>query len=274
MSSDKLAIFGGARTIRNEFQHYNPIGVEEVEAAKKVVESGILSGFVACSGDEFYGGPKVREFEDRCQKYFGVEFAVTVNSWTSGLIASIGAIGIEPGDEVIVTPWTMSATASAILHWNGIPVFSDIEGETFNLDPKAVEENITPYTKAIVVADIFGHPADTDKLMAVAEKNNLLVVCDSAQAPGAMYKGNYAGTLCHVGGFSLNYHKHIHTGEGGIVVTNDVKIADRVQLIRNHAEAVVEDRGIQDISNLIGFNFRLGEIEAAIGIEQLEKLND
>jgi len=273
MSNPKLALFGGPKTIQTTFKRYNPIGVEEVEAAKQVIESGVLSQFLGVWHKDFYGGSKVREFERQCAEYFGVKHAVTVNSWTSGLVAAVGAIGIEPGDEVIVTPWTMSATATAILHWNAIPVFADIDPETFNLDPKSVEANITPYTKAIMVADIFGQSADMDALMAIAAKHGLKVISDTAQAPGALYKGKYAGTLADVGGYSLNYHKHIHTGEGGILVTDNDEIAERVQLIRNHAEVVVGDKGVTNLSNMIGHNFRLGEIECAMGIEQLKKLS-
>jgi len=273
MSNPKLALFGGPKTIQTTFKRYNPIGIEEVEAAKQVIESGVLSQFLGVWHEDFYGGLKVREFERQCAEYFGVKHAVTVNSWTSGLVAAVGAIGIEPGDEVIVTPWTMSATATAILHWNAIPVFADIDPETFNLDPKSVEANITPYTKAIMVADIFGQSADMDALMAIAAKHGLKVISDTAQAPGALYKGKYAGTLADVGGYSLNYHKHIHTGEGGILVTDNDEIAERVQLIRNHAEVVVGDKGVTNLSNMIGHNFRLGEIECAMGIEQLKKLD-
>lgn len=272
-STEKLALFGGPKTIQTAFKRYNPIGVEEVEAARQVIESGILSQFIGAWHEDFYGGPKVREFERAYAAYFGVKHAVTVNSATSGLIAAVGAIGIEPGDEVIVTPWTMSASATAILQWNAIPVFADIDPETFNLDPKSVEANITPYTKAIMVADIFGQSADMDELMAIADKHSLKVISDTAQAPGALYKGKYAGTIAHVGGYSLNYHKHIHTGEGGVLVTNDDGIAERLQLIRNHAEVVVGDKGVTNLSNMIGYNFRLGEIECAMGIEQLKKLN-
>ncbi len=269
---DNLAIFGGPKTISTPFPHYNPIGAEEVEAARKVVESGVLSQFLGCWDPDFYGGPKVQEFERKCEAYFGVKHAVTVNSWTSGLIAAVGAVGIEPGDEVIVSPWTMSASATAILHWNAIPVFADIEPETFCLDPVSVEANITPYTKAIMAVDIFGHSANMDALMAIAARHGLKVISDTAQAPGALYHGKFAGTLADVGGFSLNYHKHIHTGEGGILVTNDNEIADRLRLIRNHAEAVVGGKGVSDLRNMVGYNFRLGEIECAIGIEQLKKL--
>ena len=270
----ELALFGGDKTIQTTFQRYNPIGVEEAAAAKQVIESGVLSQFLGTWHEDFYGGPKVQEFERACESYFGVKNAITVNSWTSGLIAAVGAIAIEPGDEVIVSPWTMCASATAILHWNAIPVFADIEPETFNLDPKSVEANITPYTKAIMAVDIFGHSADMDALMAIADKYNLKVISDSAQSPAAMYKGKYAGTLAHIGGYSLNYHKHIHTGEGGILVTDDDELAERMRLIRNHAEAVVGDKGVKNLANMIGYNFRLGEIECAIGIEQLKKLTD
>jgi dTDP-4-amino-4,6-dideoxygalactose transaminase len=272
MSEDTLALFGGTKVINKSFERYNPIGKEEAKAVNAVVESGVLSQFLGCWDPDFYGGSKVQEFERKCEAYFGVKHAVTVNSWTSGLIAAVGAVGIEPGDEVIVTPWTMCASATAILHWNAIPVFADIEPNTFNLDPVSVEANITPFTKAIMVVDIFGHSADMDALMAIAEKYSLTVITDTAQAPGALYKGKYAGTLSHVGGYSLNYHKHIHTGEGGVLVTNDDAIAEKLQLIRNHAEAVVGDKGVSDLANMVGYNFRLGEIECAIGIEQLKKL--
>lgn len=269
----KLALFGGPATITQPFKFYNPIGHEELQAAKEVIESGILSQFIGAWHPDFLGGPKVKEFEALCAKYFGVKHAITVNSWTSGLIAAVGAVGIQPGDEVIVPPWTMCASATAILHWNAIPVFADIDPKTYCLNPQSVEANITPKTKAIMSVDIFGQSADMDTLMAIAKKHGLKVISDTAQAPGAKYKGKFAGTLADVGGFSLNYHKHIHTGEGGILVTNNDEIAKRLQLIRNHAEAVVEGMGVTDLTNMVGYNFRLGEIECAMGISQLKKLD-
>jgi len=274
IKKENLAILGGPKTIKKPIDRYNSIGIEEIEAAKSVVESGVLSQFLGCWDDDFYGGPKVQQFERECEAYFNVKHAITVNSWTSGLVAAVGAIGIEPGDEIIVTPWTMCASATAILHWNAIPIFADIESETFCLDLASVEANITSKTKAIIAVDIFGHSADMDALMPLAQKYNLKIISDTAQAPGAFYHGKYAGTLADIGGYSLNYHKHIHTGEGGVLVTNDDELADRMRLIRNHAEAVVEDKGTTSLNNMIGHNFRLGEIECAIGIEQLKKLKE
>lgn len=267
-----LALHGGPKTIARAFPLYNPIGREEVRAAMRVLESGVLSKFLGCWDPDFYGGPEIQGFERACAAAFEVKHAVSVNSCTSGLIAALGAVGVQPGDEVIVPPWTMSATATAALVWNAIPVFADIERDTFNLDVAAVERCITPRTRAIVVADIFGHAAELDALMALAEHHRLVLIEDCAQSPWARYKGRRAGTVAHIGAFSLNYHKHVHTGEGGFCLTNDPRLAERMQLIRNHAEAVVADKGERDLSNMIGFNFRMGEIEATIATEQLRKL--
>ena len=269
----KLAIHGGPKVINKTFTRYNSIGEEEMRAVKEVLKTGILSKFVGTWTPDFFGGPKVQALERAWKAFFKTKHAISVNSNTSGLIAALGAIGIEPGDEVIVSPWTMSASATAILVWNAIPVFADIEDETFNLDPESIEKNITPLTKAIVVPDIFGHSADLESIMAIADRYQFKVIEDCAQAPGAIYKGKYVGTNGDIGIFSLNFHKHIHTGEGGICVTDNDELAERMQLIRNHAEAVVGDKGVLDLSNMIGFNFRMTEVEAAIGFEQLKKLN-
>ncbi len=273
MDQNKLALFGGKKVINRPFRRYNSIGKEEVHAAKKVVQSGNLSQFIGGNGPDFLGGPKVKQFEKKCANYFKVKHAITVNSWTSGLVTAVGALDIEPGDEIIVPTWTMCASATAILHWNAIPVFADINPENFCISPSSIEANISPNTKAIMAVDIFGQSADIDEIMLIAKKYNLKVISDTAQAPGALYKNKFAGTLSHIGGYSLNYHKHIHTGEGGVLVTNDDYLATRMRLIRNHGEAANQFKSKNKLNNIIGHNFRLGEIESAIGIEQLKKLN-
>ena len=271
-TEEKLALLGGTKLLDYEFKKYNSIGEEEIQAATNVLRSGVLSDYIADWDQRFFGGPKVQEFENAICEYFDVKHAISVNSWTSGLVAAVGAIGVEPGDEIIVTPWTMSASATAIMHWNAIPVFADIDRSSYNIDPTSIEKNISSKTKAIMSVDIFGRPADADPINQLAKKYDLKVISDSAQAPGAKYKGRYAGTVSDIGGFSLNYHKHIHTGEGGVLVTDNDEYAERMQLIRNHAEVVLAKKKYKDLTNMLGHNFRLGEIECAIAIEQLKKL--
>lgn len=257
------------------FKVRNTMRPEELAAAQRVIKSGSLSDFLGCWHQEkFFGGTSVKALEEKFTRKFGVKHAISVNSWTSGLICAVGAIGLEPGDEVITTPWTMSATAMAVVHWNGIPIFADIDSNTYNLDPDSVRRAITPKTKAILAADIFGLPCDTATLSQIAREHGLRFLTDSAQAPGARFGNAYCGTQSDIGGFSFNYHKHIHCGEGGMIVTNDDTLAERVALIRNHAESVVGGMGVTDLANMIGFNFRMTEIEAAIAYEQLDLLDD
>jgi len=268
----KLAINGGQPLIEKGFPPYRSIGGEEISAANRVLSSGVLSAFIGAPGPGFLGGPEVQALEREVAERFDVRHVVAVNSWTSGLVAAVGAIGIEPGDEVIVTPWTMVATATAILHWNAIPVFVDIHPHTFNLDPTKVEAAISPRTRAILTADIFGQSADIPALRAISDRFGLRLLTDTAQAPGALLAGRAVGTSADIGGFSLNYHKHIHCGEGGLIVTNDDRLAERLRLIRNHGEAVIDSNNPCELVNILGHNFRLGEIEAAIAREQLRKL--
>lgn len=270
--SQKLAIHGGEPVRKTPFPPYRTIGDEEKRAVMEVLDSGVLSQFLATWSPEFMGGPHVKKLEREWAEYFGVKHAIGVNSATSGLYAAVGASGAGPGDEIIVSPYTMTASATAALVYGAIPVFADIDPDTFCLSPRSIRERITPLTKAILVVDLFGHPADMDAIMAIAREHNLLVIEDAAQAPGAKLNGGYAGTLGDLGVYSLNYHKTIHTGEGGVVVTNDDDLADRVRLIRNHAEVIVKGKRTKNIVNLIGFNYRMGEIEAAIASEQLKKL--
>jgi perosamine synthetase len=268
----KLAINGAEPIRRKPFPAYRTIGAEEKRSVSEVLDSGVLSQFLGAWSPDFYGGSRVRKLESEWAAYFGVKHAVSVNSATSGLYAAVGAAGVGPGDEVIVSPYTMSASAAAPLIYGAIPVFADIDPEIFCITPQSIRQCITPYTKAIIVVDLFGHPAAMNEIMQIAQENKLVVIEDAAQAPGALYYERHAGTLGHIGVFSLNYHKTIHSGEGGLVVTNDDELSERIQLIRNHAEAVVKDKGTKDIVNLIGFNYRMTEIEAAIASEQLKKL--
>ena len=259
--------------LREPLPPYQSLGEKELNAVSQVIKSGCLSGFYGSWGDEFLGGPMVRDFEQAWSERFDVRYSVSFNSATSGLVAAMGAIGIKPGDEVIVPPFTMSATAIAPLAYGGIPVFVDIEPETFCLDLQAVRRSITPKTKAILVVNLFGHPARLGELKDLAEERGIKLVEDNAQAPLGMEDSRYAGTVGHIGVFSLNYHKHIHTGEGGMCVTDDDELAQRLQLIRNHGENVVEYLDIDDITNLVGFNYRMTELSAAVGIEQLKKID-
>jgi perosamine synthetase len=271
--SDKLAILGGTPALAGRIPHYVSVGEPEAEAAANVIRSGCLSDFLASPGEHFYGGPAVRAFEEAWSRQFGANYSISVNSATSGLFAAMGAIGVEPGDEVIVPPYTMSATVMAPLIYGGLPVFADIEENTFCLDPGAVERQITSRTKAILAVNLFGHPAQLHQLKALAEQRGLYLIEDNSQAPLAAEYGRRCGTIGDIGIFSLNYHKHIHTGEGGVCVTAKAELAQRLQLIRNHAENAVDWLGITDLSNLIGFNYRMTEVSCAIGLEQLKRID-
>lgn len=273
-SFTKLAIFGGKKIINYNFKTHNTIGREEEKAVSRVMKSKILSNFLAGWSKNFYGGKKVLELEKKFAKFFKVKYAVAVNSWTSGLIIAVGSLDVEPGDEIITTPFTMCATATAILHWNCIPIFADIDNKTFNLDPISVESKINKRTKAILLVDIFGHPIDINPFKKIARKYNIKLIIDAAQSIGAKYldKNKFAGTVGDIGGFSLNYHKHIYCGEGGITVTNNKQIAQRLYLIRNHGEGVTREINLKKINNIVGYNFRMTEVESAIAIEQLKKL--
>ena len=273
LKKNSLALLGGEPVLKKDLKLYKTIGFGEKKVISKLMNKGKLSGFVGAWCDDFYGGPMVRELEDRWKDIFKCKNAVSVNSNTSGLIAALGAIGLSPGDEVIVPPMTMSATVMAPLIYGGIPVFVDIENSFFCLDINKVEKAITEKTKAILAVNLFGHPAKLRELRALADKNNIFLIEDAAQCPLATEYGKYAGTIGHIGVFSLNYHKHIHTGEGGICCTNDEDLALKMQAIRNHGENIVKPLQIKNPVNFVGFNFRMTELSAAIGIEQLKKIS-
>ncbi|MHA1570791.1 MAG: DegT/DnrJ/EryC1/StrS family aminotransferase, partial [Alphaproteobacteria bacterium] len=272
ISNTELALLGGTPVLAEPLPPYRSIGEAERTAVLEVLDSGCLSGFFGSPGPGFDGGPRIRAFEEAWRAQYDVAHAVSVNSATSGLMALMGAIGISPGDEVIVPPYSMSASALAPLFYGGIPVFADIEPQTFGLDPAAVAAAITPRTKAILVVSLFGHPARLTELRQLADTHGLYLIEDNAQAPLGREDGRWAGTIGHAGVFSLNYHKHIHTGEGGICVTDDDALAQRVRLIRNHGENLVEPLHIADLTNLVGMNLRMRDLSAAVGLAQLSQI--
>lgn len=267
----ELALLGGKPAVSAQLIPYKTIGDKERLYIKDVLDSDCLSAYIGAWGEAFNGGPTVNRFERAWEKSFGIKHAVAVNSATSGLFAAMGAIGVSPGDEVIVPPYTMSATAMAPLVYGGIPVFCDIEEDTFCLDIEKVKAEINPKTKAILAVNLFGHPARLKELRELADKHGIYLIEDNAQAPFATENGVYSGTIGHISIFSLNYHKHIHTGEGGICATNDDTLALKLQLIRNHAENAAIPAGLDDLTNMVGFNYRMTEISAAIGLAQLEE---
>ncbi len=265
----QLAIKSGLPVINYKFKKYNSIGKEELKAAQQVLKKKELSSFLA---GNLEGGLFVKKFENYLKKFYKVKHAITVNSWTSGLICAVGALDINPGDEIITTPWSMSASAISILHWNAIPIFADIDPNTYCIDPTSIEKKITKKTKAILAVDIFGKGCDIPKIKKIIKGKNIKIISDSAQSPYSIFKNKIVGTQSDIGGYSLNCHKHINTGEGGILVTNNDYYARRMKLLRNHAENYQKFKKKTDLNNMIGFNFRMGEVEAAIGLEQYKKL--
>jgi len=269
----QLALLGGKKVREREFAPQQDFGDEEKRLVMEVLDSKVLSGFLGSPGEKFLGGKKVRMLEELFKDYYHVKYALTVNSATAGLHAAVAAINVNPGDEIIVTPYSMSASATAIVMHNAIPVFVDIDKETFNINPEEIRKAITTETKAIIVVHLFGYPAEMDEIMQIARDHDLKVIEDSAQAPGCKYKGNHIGTIGDVGVFSFNQNKTITTGEGGIIVTNDDELAKRISLIRNHGEVVVDHYPTATIAGIIGYNYRMTELEAAVGIAQFKKLD-
>jgi len=188
------------------------------------------------------------------------------------------AMGVGPGDEIITSPYTMHATASSILQCGAVPIFADIEEETFGLDPLSVKDNITVNTKGILAVNIFGHAARLNELKEIADRSGIWLLEDNAQAPaGIVEGGKFTATIGKAGVFSFNRHKTMQSGEGGVVVTDDEDVAKRMMLVRNHGEVVVDAWQMEDISNTIGQNLRMSEMEAAVAfcqVKKLDQLND
>ncbi len=241
---------------------------EDIAAVVEVLRSDYLTT-----------GPRVIEFEKRLAEKVGARFAVTFSSGTAALHAAYFAAGLKPGEEVIVSPITFAATANAALYLGGVPVFVDIAPGSFNIDVAAIEAAITPRTRIIAPTDMAGIPVDIDSIMEIAQKYNIIVVEDAAHALGAFYKGTPVGSRAHLTIFSFHPVKSITTGEGGAVVTNDASLYERLLLFRNHGITRSAQKFINKNAGpwyyemqLLGYNFRLTDIQCALGISQLKKL--
>ena len=222
-------------------------------------------------------GPKVPEFENAIAEYVGAKFAVAVCNGTAALHAAMFALGIEPGDEVILPPMTFASTANCIVFQGGTPVFSDVDPETLLIDPALVEEKITTRTKAIIAVDYAGQPCDYDALRNIAAKHEIFLIADACHALGATYKDQMVGTLADMTVFSFHPVKHITTGEGGMIVTDNEKLAVRLRLFRNHG--IATDFKQRDEQNTwyyemleLGYNYRITDFQCALGLSQLKKL--
>ena len=232
------------------------VGEEEAAAITQVLLSG-----------NYVSGKKVEEFERAFAEYIGGNHAVAVNSGTAALHTALAVLGIGPGDEVIVPPLTFFSTISAVLHQNAIPIFADIDPDSFCLDPRDVEEKITERTRAIMPVHLYGNSAEIDALVNIAGRHDLKVIEDAAQAHGTEYKGKKVGSMSDIGCFSFFATKHMTTGEGGMLVTNNGKWTELAMMIRNHGLSNRDDH------DCLGYNYRMNEIAAAIGIVQLRKLD-
>ncbi len=231
------------------------------EEIKKAVSKVLDSGW-------YILGEKVKEFEQRFARFYGVKQAVCTSSGTTAIFLSLIAIGLEPKDEVIIPSFSFISTASPIMHLGGKPIFVDIDPRTFTLVPDEVEKKVSKRTKAIMPVHLFGHPVDMDPIMEIAEENELFVIEDAAQAHGAEYKGRKVGGIGHVACFSFYPSKNMTVcGDGGMVTTNDEELAEKISMLRNHGR-----RGEKYIHRILGYNFRFNEIQAVIGMKQLERL--
>lgn len=231
------------------------LGEKERENIEQVLESG-----------RFLQGPFVASFEEAWADYVGTDHAVAMNSGTAAIQLTLNALGLEPGDEVVVPSLTFGSTATAVVHQGGVPVFADIERDIYTLDPADVERHISDRTRALLPVHLYGHPAEMDDLLELAEEYDLAVVEDAAQAHGARYKGDVVGSIGDAGCFSFYATKNITTGEGGVVTTDDADLAERLRLLRSHG---MQSR---DEHEMLGYNYRMSELNGALGVAQVERL--
>ncbi len=224
-------------------------------------------------------GPKVAEFEQLFARRVGTAHAVAVTNGTAALHAAAHALGIGPGDEVLLPPMTFAATANVVVHQGGTPVFVDVEPETLLLDAERLEAAITPRTKAVFAVDYAGHPCDYDALRAITDRHGLALLADACHALGGAYKDRPVGSLADLSTFSFHPVKHITTGEGGMITTDDAGLADRMRTFRNHGISADFQQRRQQASWFYeiaqpGHNYRISDIHCALGISQMGKLSD
>jgi len=253
---------------RETFLSYGQQTIEEDDIAA-VVET-LRSPFLT-------QGPKVEEFEQAVARYVGAKYAVAFANGTAALHGACFAAGIGSGDEVITTPITFAATSNAVLYCGGTPVFADIDEHTYNLNPKEVKKKITAKTKAIIPVDFTGQPVDLDAIMKIAKKHNLVVIVDGAHSLGATYKGQRVGAQAHMTMFSFHPVKPITTGEGGIITTNSIVFYEKLKLFRSHGisktpYAIEQGDWYYEMTEL-GFNYRMSDIQAALGVSQMRKID-
>ncbi len=263
----KLALEGGT-PVREKMLPYGRqwLDEEDIQAVIKVLRSDWLTT-----------GPKVAEFEQVFADFVGVREAVAVSSGTAALHAAMYAIGIGPGDEVIIPPMTFAASANCVVFQGGTPVFADVDPDTLLLDPAHVEAKITPRTKAILAVDYTGQPCDYDALRAIADRHGLILIADACHALGGSYKGRPVGSLADLSTFSFHPVKHVTTGEGGTITSDDPDLAQRMRVFRNHGITSDHRQREQQGSWFyemvdLGYNYRLTDLQCALGMNQLRKL--
>ena len=270
----KLAINGGTPLRIEPFPKHPIIGKEERDQVLEVLDSGNISTFIASPGKNFLGGKKIREFEKKFSSKIGTKYGIAFNSASSALHAAVASVGVQPGEEVIVPPYTFTSTATCTLMHNAIPVFSDVSQDTYCLDPTKLQDVTSNLTKAIIPVHLFGHACEIDELISFAKKNNLRIIEDCAQAPGGQYKRKNVGTFGDCSVFSFQETKNMMTGEGGMLLTNDDEIASKARLVRNHGEMVAPSMDKRTYtSEILGWGYRMTELEAALGVAQVDKLD-
>ena len=233
------------------------LGQKEKDNVLEVLDSGIIAQ-----------GSKVKEFEEKFSNLCGTKFAAALNSGTAAIHTALNALNIKEGDEVITTPFSFIATASPIIMQKAKPVFVDIDSNTFNIDPNKVKEKITDKTKAIIAVDLYGQIYDTSTLNPIAKEHNIPIIEDACQAHGAELGGKKAGSVADIGCFSFYATKNMTTGEGGMVTTNSEDLIESTLMFRNHGQSKRYEY------HNIGYNYRMTDIAAAIGLAQLEKFQD